>query len=876
MKRQRQTPPTLRMTLALVVVILTAVHLFLDVTTEILIELPIRVEQRQLESARQLIDKVQQTLATDLALGNRNNAQQIISIQATDPNVELLALVDQNGIVLYTTRYADRMQRAEEVIADFKPERYLNTVRKRRLTITTLDSGEAITAYAPLLLSTALGKGATRQFGVIFLRYDLARAKSNALRRALSPVSWPGWILSLALAAFAILYLLNHTISKPLKRLKMIVGQLAKGEPAPATGFTGNGEIAQLGMGVDRMRQEIERSHAALQRANQDLEIRVADRTQHLQREIELRERAELLLSASERQLQIALNNVTDGVALWNGKRQLQYANPGFRNLLGMQLHDDNILFDHGTRLLGPDGEELSADHFPIALTLRDGLPRTGVIVALERPDAGQRWLNINVIPVTNGGAVDITGVVASVSDITELKSHEKLLDKLANFDPLTNLPNRRLLHDRMRQLVEHTRRQDTIMAVAYLDLDGFKEVNDRYGHKAGDRLLIEAAGRLSHCIRAGDTVARLGGDEFVLLLTDIVEKAECESILERVLRTLANPYTLNGEPELGISASIGVTLFPADDSDPDTLLRHADRAMYAAKKAGRNRLQWFDPRQENRLQARRDTLVEIEQALHNGEFILHYQPKISCRTLRVVGVEALLRWQHPVLGILPPSHFLPLIEDQDLALPIGDFVIREAMTQAHTWASQGMKLPVSINLFARQLQQRGFVDSLAQTQQEIGGSHQTPLEIEIIENAALEGIRDLPGLVSRCQKMGITFSLDDFGTGYSTLDHLRRIPAQALKIDRSFIRNLLTSEADRTLVEATIGLGRAFSRRIIAEGVEQTEQLRWLRDAGCDEMQGFLFARPMDEAAVSQWIATYRPDPDWTTRPQRLAESEY
>ncbi|MCB1761315.1 MAG: EAL domain-containing protein [Gammaproteobacteria bacterium] len=876
MRLGAQRPPTLRTTLVLVVTILIAVHLFLDIATEILIGLPARTEQRQLEAARQLIDKVQQTLATDIALGNRSNAQQIISIQATDPNVKLLTLLDQHGVILYSTRYADKMRKAEEVIADFRPEVYSNAIRNRRLMISTLPGGEAITAYAPLPLSSALDKKGPRQFGVIFLRYDLVRAKSNALRQALSPGRWPGWIMSLVLSALAILYLLNRTVSRPLHRLEEIVAQTARGEAAPESGFTGSGEIAQLGLGIDRMRREIEHSHAQLQRANQELEIRVVERTRHLQREIELRERAELLLSASERQLQIVLNNVTDGVALWNAERQLQYANPAFRHLLGMQPCDDGIIFDQNTRLLGDDGEELPADHFPVARTLQDGLLRTGVIVALERPEEDQIWLNVNAVPVTSDDADDLRGVVASISDITDLKSHEELLNKLANFDPLTNLPNRRLLHDRMRQLVEHTRRQEKILAVAYLDLDGFKEINDRFGHKCGDRLLIEAAGRLSHCVRAGDTVARLGGDEFVLLLTDIVDMAECEAVLQRVLRTLANPYTLNGESKQGISASIGVTLFPADDSDPDTLLRHADRAMYGAKKAGRNRLQWFDSRQESRIQAQRDTLLEIEQALRRGEFTLFYQPKISCRTLRVVGVEALLRWRHPILGILPPSHFLPLIQDKELALPVGEFVICEAMRQAHAWGSHGLNLPVSVNLFARQLQQRGFVDSLARCQKEIGGNRRTPLEIEIIENAALEGIRDLPGLVARCAEMGVTFSLDDFGTGYSTLDHLRRIPAQALKIDRSFISNLLTSDADRTLVEATIGLGRAFGRRIIAEGVEQTEQLRWLRAAGCDEMQGYLFARPMEATAISQWITSYRPDPAWTATPEELSISEY
>jgi len=864
--RRRSSPPSLRLILTLLVAVLIVIHLVLEVGIEILLNQPQRIEQQQTNAARQLINKVQQTLSTELILGEWNGAEQIISIQATDPNVELLALIDHRSRVLYSTRYAYKSLPAAKAIADFEPVKYDDAIRQHRLMINTRADGKAITAYAPILLSSGIEREKPRLMGVIYLRYDLALTKRNALRTALAPVSWPGWMLSLLLSVAAVLYLVNRWISEPLRQLERTIRRVAEGESDVECGFTGSGEIAQLGMGMDRMNREINRSRLALEWANLELEAKVEVRTWHLQQEIRLREQVENRLSASERQLQTVLHSVTDGVALWDATGRMQYANPSFRHLLGMSMTDQEYQFNDTTSLLDTDGEMLDNGEFPITRTLNDHLPRLGNIIALEQPETGRRWINVNVMPITEPGTPGVSGIVSSISDITDLKQHESLLDQLANFDELTGLPNRRLLHDRMRQLVEHALRQDSIFAVCYLDLDGFKEVNDQYGHKVGDKLLIEVANRLTQCVRAGDTLARLGGDEFVLLLADIEDESECDMILTRVLQTLSNPYTLNGISESGITISIGITLFPSDNGDPDTLLRNADRAMYSAKHAGKNRYNWFNPGRESRILAQLDTVEEIKHALTDGQLVLHFQPKIACQDFAVTGVEALLRWQHPVLGLLPPIHFLPLIEDQEIALKIGEFVIQKALTQAFEWQKRGWNLPLSINLFACQLQQENFVDNLRRMQQETGKGRQIPLEIEIIENAVLEGVCDLPRIAKQCETLGVTFSLDDFGTGYCTLDHLRRIPVQTLKVDSSFIHNLLTSNTDRALVEATIGLGRAFGHKIIAEGVEQPAQLHWLRASGCDEMQGYLFAKPMDKHSLQEWIIHYRPNPDWSS----------
>ncbi|MCP5407818.1 MAG: EAL domain-containing protein [Chromatiaceae bacterium] len=861
----RPSPPPLRFTLVLIVSILIIAHLILEKALEVAFEQPPRVEKHQIQSARQLIGMVQQALSSDTAIAESPNAEQIIRMQGADSNVEFLALLNQRGEIVFSTKNTDKMQPANEVITDFDADAYQQAKSEQRMVIDKSPSGKSITLYAPLSPSGIANESKPGQSDVLYLNYDLVRAKRDALRENLALSNWLSQTAILILSAVLIIYLLNHWVAEPLRRIGKTVSRVAKGDIGVATGFQGSSELALLGMGVDSMSREIDASKSALVQANLELEKRVNERTEHLEREIRYRRNLERALRIHERQMQTVFNTVSEGIALWDAEGRLLYANPGFKKLLCMEQFGCSVGFgENSIKLVTEDGDPLSLAEFPITKTLSDLKAREGVIIGIEQPDSGQRWVTINVIPVTEvkGGAV--TGIVSSVSDVTDLKYHENQLDQMAHFDALTGLPNRRLLHDRMQQLVENTRRKGRILAVCYLDLDGFKHINDTYGHKAGDGLLVEAASRFVNCVRAGDTVARLGGDEFVILLANIEDETECESILNRVLSSLSNPYTVAGNIESGITVSAGITLYPADNRDPDTLLRHADQAMYAAKRSGKNRYHWFDPNLEQRLLARNDSLNDIARALSQREFVLHYQPKIRCHDGAVVGAEALLRWQHPVLGTLPPAHFIPLVEEHDIALELGRYVIQEALVQARAWLQQGHFLSVGINIFARQLQQPNFAEELEHTLNQIKTGQRFSIDLEIVESAALEGIRDFPALVRRCEAMDVTFSLDDFGTGYSTLDHLRRIPAQSLKIDRSFVNDLLSNSEDRILIEATIGLGRAFGRKVIAEGVETEEQLRWLRAAGCDEMQGFLFARPMDSMAFLNWLQQYRPSTGW------------
>jgi diguanylate cyclase (GGDEF)-like protein len=419
------------------------------------------------------------------------------------------------------------------------------------------------------------------------------------------------------------------------------------------------------------------------------------------------------------------------------------------------------------------------------------------------------------------------------------------------------------LLADRLQIGLAQARRACNVLGVCYLDLDGFKPVNDRFGHEAGDRLLVEVASRLTMALRAGDTVARLGGDEFVLLLSGLPDIEECQQTLDRLLKAVAKPYAVGGQT-VEISASIGVTLFPYDDTDPDTLLRHADQAMYAAKESGRNRYHQFDPEHDRRARAHRDAIVRIEEGLLAGEFVLYYQPKIDMRHGKVVGAEALIRWNHPSRDLLPPSEFLPFVENTEFSVRLGDWVIEQALTQMEAWFQAGTALPVSVNISARHLQQKDMTARLAAALARHPKVPPQHFELEILETSALDDILHVTGLIEECQQLGVSFALDDFGTGYSSLSYFKRLPAETLKIDQSFVRDMLRDTEDLAIVEGVIGLADAFRRKVIAEGVETVAHGVLLLHLGCDLAQGYGIARPMPAEAIPDWIASWRPDPRW------------
>jgi len=452
---------------------------------------------------------------------------------------------------------------------------------------------------------------------------------------------------------------------------------------------------------------------------------------------------------------------------------------------------------------------------------------------------------------------------VALFSDITAQKEHQQQLEHIAHYDALTQLPNRMLLTDRLAQALIRCQRQKQSVAVVFLDLDSFKAVNDTHGHAVGDELLITVSKRLKDALREGDTLARVGGDEFVAVLAGLEQSDDFKPVVTRMLLAAADPVTV-GDAVLHVSASMGVTIYPHDESDADLLMRHADQAMYSAKHGGKNRYQLFDVRQDTAHASQHHGIASIRRALVGGEFRLYYQPKVSLRSGRVSGAEALIRWQHPQLGLLPPAAFLPIIEDHPISVEVGEWVIRTVLDQMSAWQSQGLSLPLSINIGARQLQQQGFSGQLGQLLRHHPQLPTHHLQIEVLETSALQDMVTVSTVMADCRDLGVGFALDDFGTGYSSLTYLKRLPVQTLKIDQSFVRDMLLDVGDLSIVNGVIGLARAFGLEVIAEGVETRAHGELLLSLGCELAQGYGIARPMPAAELPAWVALWHATPCW------------
>jgi diguanylate cyclase (GGDEF)-like protein/PAS domain S-box-containing protein len=453
---------------------------------------------------------------------------------------------------------------------------------------------------------------------------------------------------------------------------------------------------------------------------------------------------------------------------------------------------------------------------------------------------------------------------VALFSDITALKEHEDRLDHIAHYDALTNLPNRVLLADRLKQGMIQELRRCKKLAVVFLDLDGFKAVNDIHGHEAGDQLLVTLSARMKQTLREGDTLARIGGDEFVAVLGDLDDVHACLPMLSRLLSAAALPIEVN-DNLLQVSASLGVTFFPqAQDIEADQLMRQADQAMYQAKQSGKNRYTFFDAEQDYGIRSHHESIERIHQGLLNQEFVLHYQPKVNMRTGAIVGSEALIRWQHPENGLLAPALFLPTVENHPLSIEIGEWVINHALMQLSIWQSQGLSLPISVNVGARQLQQTNFVARLHELLAAHPEVNPTNLEIEILETSALEDLTRVSQVIESCRELGVLFAMDDFGTGYSSLTYLRRLRVNLLKIDQSFVRDMLDDADDLNILQGIIGLAKSFRRAAIAEGVETIAHGTLLLQLGCELAQGYGIAKPMPATEVPEWIKNWTPCETW------------
>ncbi|MET4025644.1 diguanylate cyclase (GGDEF)-like protein/PAS domain S-box-containing protein [Marinobacter sp. MBR-99] len=443
---------------------------------------------------------------------------------------------------------------------------------------------------------------------------------------------------------------------------------------------------------------------------------------------------------------------------------------------------------------------------------------------------------------------------VAAFSDITALKNHAKELDRAANYDDLTGLPNRQLLEERLRSAKAHADRQKHSLAICYLDLDGFKTINDEFGHDIGDQALKTIAERLTSTLRSGDTVARIGGDEFVLLL----QSDNSDSVYSRILAAVNEPLQADSN-DLQITSSLGVTLYPEDHTDAEGLIRHADQAMYAAKEKGRNQFHIFDPGLDAHRRQRRHQLMQISHALENEEFELYFQPQLRMADGQVIGFEALIRWNHPEKGLIAPGQFLPAVANSHLEIPLGQWVLKEAIHQMNLWHEADESLAVSINISAPHLMDRSFADYLESYLHSHPDVRPEQITLEVLESTALEDTKRASNVLARCQSLGLQVALDDFGTGFSSLTYLRTLPVDVIKIDQSFVRNMLTDANDRAIVESVIFIAQRFDHPVLAEGVETMEHARALKDMGCNLIQGYGIARPMPATKVLPWLEQWR-----------------
>lgn len=464
------------------------------------------------------------------------------------------------------------------------------------------------------------------------------------------------------------------------------------------------------------------------------------------------------------------------------------------------------------------------------------------------------RWLRSMGKVVSHdahGRALRMLGVCL---DVTAQQEQKNNLQQLAHFDALTGLANRVELSSQLNAALIAARQSVQLLAVVYLDLDGFKPVNDRLGHAAGDRLLVIVAKRLQNALRTHDCVSRFGGDEFVLLLSQLHSREQCEVLLRRIMESLSRPYSIDGE-KVHVTATMGYTLYPEDDSDAQALIRHADQAMYEAKQAGRNRIYAFDSHLERSRKEQRIKNLRIREGLENQEFSLYLQPKVDMRAKSIIGVEALARWHHPERGLLLPEEFLPMIEGTELELQFGEWAIKAALDTIEQFLQTDRHIQVAVNISARHLQRPGFAQWVIAQLKARPHLPASLLDLEITETAALYDVHYVGSVLKALRELKVSVSLDDFGTGYSSLTYLRSLPLDSLKIDRSFVRDMMNDPGDFAIVHGVASLARSFGYSVVAEGVESFDQCQMLERIGCHLAQGYYFAQPMPSQELTQWL---------------------
>lgn len=564
----------------------------------------------------------------------------------------------------------------------------------------------------------------------------------------------------------------------------------------------------------------------------------------HTLRNVIARKAAEDALFIERERAQVTLNSIGDAVISADIVGNVIYLNLVAERMTGWSreeaagqpLADVLQIIDGGTREPARSPIELAMQRNKVV-----GLSANCILI---RRDGFEVPIEDSAAPIHDHGG-HVIGAVMVFHDVSEARAMVLKMSHLAQHDFLTGLPNRVLLNDRLIQAISLARRRRKQLAVLFLDLDFFKHINDSLGHLVGDKLLQSVAERLTTCVRSSDTVSRQGGDEFLVLLSDIEHSEDAAHRAENIISVLAESHSIAGQ-DIHTTMSIGIGIYPTDGEDAETLIKNADAAMYHAKQNGRNNYQFFKQDMNDRVVERQSLETGLRRALEKQEFVLHYQPKINLETGEITGAEALIRWMHPKRGLLAPGQFVSIAEECGLIVPIGRWVLREACTQVRTWLDMGLKpASIAINISAVEFRNKNFIDGVRSILNETRLEPDC-LEIELTESVLMQDGEFTTTTLQALKDMGVQLAIDDFGTGYSSLSYLKRFPIDSLKIDQSFVRDIITDSDDATIVTAVIGMGNSLNKRVSAEGVETREQLAFLRAGHCGEGQGYYFSRPL------------------------------
>ena len=549
----------------------------------------------------------------------------------------------------------------------------------------------------------------------------------------------------------------------------------------------------------------------------------------------------------------VTLNSIGDGVLCTNISGNVTYLNLVAEKLLGWTREDATgrplsevfRILDAATRQPAKDPLEMAVEQNRVV-----GLTVNCVLI---RRDGSEFAIEDSAAPI-HDRAGRVIGAVIVFHDVSEARAMSIQMSFSAQHDIVTNLPNRLLLNDRISQSIALARRQSRPIAMLFLDLDHFKEVNDSLGHAAGDKLLQSVSKCLIGCVRGSDTVSRQGGDEFAILLTEISHADDAAICAQKILLALNEEHCIQ-DRGLRINGSIGISIYPQDGEDAETLIKNADMAMYHAKERGRSNFQFFAPEMNMKAVARRTLETGLQRALKQGEFVLHYQPRVNLATAEITGVEALIRWQQPEQGLVCPNEFVPIAEECGLIVQIGRWALREACTQARGWHQAGLPVvPLAVNVSAVEFRNKAFVAGVRDVLAETGLEPQN-LELELTEGVLMDDAKSTVRVLDDLKKMGICLAVDDFGTGYSSLSYLRQFPIDVLKIDRSFVHQIAASHDDSLIIGAIVSMGRSLKHLVVAEGIETQEQRAYLQAQQCAEGQGYLFSRPLDAAQFAQLL---------------------